>query len=213
MSFANQASKSLLAIATIAGSLLTGACTTDEELANEDSQRAAASADELAAGVPVLLDGKMYSPAELAANEVGPLHYVSTYESIRDGYVMAFRSESQADAFRGGYPVSKRKAETASLFPRTHSKFYDLTGYSDKFLELGVGESAVDLSSHPCGCNNDISSLKASETATWTKIYDLPNLTGDSWAIPSGAEIDNLAIHFHNGFTWDQDISSIRVTN
>jgi hypothetical protein len=85
-------------------------------------------------GVPVILDGVEYSAAEMAERDLSTLHYVSTYESIRDGYVFAFTSSEDSEQFRASYPVAKIKAELPreeALFPRTHSKFYDLTGYGD----------------------------------------------------------------------------------
>lgn len=99
-------------------------------------------------------------------------------------------------------------------FLRHNSKFYEDQGYGNKLLELSPGESARDLGTHPCGCNNVISSLKASDDALYTKIYDFTNFASDTWWIATGAEISNLGNYTQSdGESWLNQISSIEVSN
>lgn len=220
MSRKHNALRSLIAMTGMASILaLTPACLVDESMPEDDldlptdlSEPVESEGDDAAR---VILDGVELTAEEFVALELPAVHFASTYESIRDGYVYAFTTEAERNDFTTDYLVEPMvKGTERELFKRKNSKFYDLTGYSQKYLELSRGESAVNLSTHPCSCNNDISSLKASETATWTTVYDLTNLSGDSWAIPSGSEISNLGNYYQSGgSTWNQDISSIRVSN
>jgi hypothetical protein len=109
------------------------------------------------------------------------------------------------------------KAAAAAAFNRNNSKFYRNASFSDKLLEVEVGEAVMDLDAHPCRCDQTISSLKASQDARWTKIYDAVDLnsTAGSWWIASGAEIRDLDLFSQpealGGELWDGDISSIEV--
>ncbi|HEU4731002.1 MAG TPA: hypothetical protein VFT22_24075 [Kofleriaceae bacterium] len=158
--------------------------------------------------LPVVFEGKTYTAAEFDALALHPVHFGVTKDSIRDGYVLAFLDAAERDA-----RVSEGHARsdgTQSIL-RHNSKFYRDVSFNDKVLELGPGEAALDLSG-ACNCLNQISSLKASDDALITRVFDLINLGGDSFGIATGAEISDLGPYTHNGFTWDNDINSIEIS-
>jgi hypothetical protein len=166
----------------------------------------------------VVFEGVTYSPREFAALGVSAAHFVSTVESARNGMVYAFATPIARDAFVERMP----KPELAPSFNRNNSKFYEDPSYDKKLLEVGVGESVLNLGTHPCNCNQMISSIKASQDARWTKIYDAVDLNPDfgEWWIASGAEISNLALFDQlnetaadDDVTWVNDASSIQVTD
>ena len=162
--------------------------------------------------LPVVFEGIQYSARDFVALGLHSIHFTATPDSLQAGYVYAFVDPEARDRF--ALADLAQRPPVSSLL-RTNSKFYDLVNFNDKFLELGPGEAVLDLSLHPCHCSNDISSIKASEHALLTKIFDLNNLStsGDSFAIASGAEIDDLSQLIRaNGQSWDQDINSIQVT-
>ncbi len=164
---------------------------------------------ELAARLPVIFEGVTYEADDFDALGVHPVHFGVTEVSVRDGHVLAFSDEAERDrAVIGDRQV---KGGTQNLL-RHNSKFYADTSYGDKLLELGPGEASNDLALHPCNCRNQISSLKASDDALITRVYDIEGLTGDSWGIATGAEISNLGQYTHNGFSWNNDINSISVS-
>jgi hypothetical protein len=166
----------------------------------------------------VVFEGVTYSPREFAALGVTAPRLVSTVESTRTGLVYAFATATERDAYVARMP----KPELVLSFNRNNSKFYEDPSYDKKLLEVGVGESVLNLGTHPCNCNQKISSIKASQDARWTKVYDAIDLNPDfgEWWIASGAEISDLAL-FNQGnetaddddVTWVNDISSIQVTN
>jgi hypothetical protein len=67
-----------------------------------------------------------------------------------------------------------------------------------------------------------ITSIKASQDARWTKVYDAVDLNPDfgEWWISTGSEIPDLTIFTQlnessadSDVNWNDDISSIEVTN
>jgi hypothetical protein len=158
--------------------------------------------------LPVVFEGATHSAAEFEGLAIHPVHFGVTKDSIRDGYVLAFTDPADRDA---SVSANLPKSTGTQSLLRHNSKFYRNTSFSDKVLELGPGEAALDLSG-ACNCLNQISSLKASDDALITRIYDLLNLTGDSFGIATGAEISNLASYTHNGFSWDNDTNSIEIS-
>lgn len=162
--------------------------------------------------LPVIFEGAQYSARDFVALGVSPVHFTATPDSMQAGVVYAFTDSDERDRF--ALADLQQRRPTAS-FLRTNSKFYDLFNFDVKFLELGPGEAVIDLALHPCHCSNDISSIKASEHALLTKIFDLTNFntSGDSFAIASGAEIANLSLLIRpDGKSWNNAISSIKVT-
>jgi hypothetical protein len=202
-------------LAALAAASLFTACGVDADGPDPVDEVASEPGAEARPSAPVIFEGVRYAPAEFLALGVRPAHFASTVESARDGYVYAFATADERDRFATEQALSRPGDDgKQSLFKRKESRFYDLTGYSDKVLELDPGEAVLDLSTNPCGCNQDISSIKASEEALFTRVYDLPDLKGDSWSIPSGSEISNLGQYIRsNGQSWDQDISSIELTH
>lgn len=163
----------------------------------------------------IVFEGTSYSQQTFNALGVAPVHYVSTVESARDGVVYAFATAAARDAFTDRLP----RPELRPAFNRNNSKFYEDPTFDKKLLEVGVGEAVRDLGTHPCNCDQMISSIKASQDARWTKVYDAVNLNPDfgEWWIASGAEISNLAGFSQptsaGGESWVNDISSIEVTD
>jgi hypothetical protein len=171
--------------------------------------------DEGPATLAIEFEGATYTPQEFSELGVSPVRFVSTVESAREGVVHAFATPAARDAFVASLP---ERAPTSS-FNRNNSKFYEDPSYGNKLLELGVGEAVLDLGTHPCNCNQMISSLKASQDARWTKLYDAVDLDPDfgEWWIASGAEISDMRGYFQpsgmGGESWVNDVSSIQVTN
>lgn len=197
-----------IAVLAISGCIATGCAADGETAANANGEPTAS----------IVFEGVSYSPREFAALGVSAPHLVSTAESARDGMVYAFATSLARDAFVDSLP----QKEFVPSFNRNNSKFYEDTSYGNKLLELGVGEAVLDLGTHPCNCNQMISSIKASQDARWTKIYDAVDLNPDfgEWWISSGAEIVDLSAIIQGNessadsdVTWNNDISSIEVTN
>ena len=189
--------------ASIAGALVSvSACAADAPIEPTAADTA----------LPVVFEGVQYSARDFVALGLGPIHFTATPDSLQAGFVYAFTDSDARDRF--AIVDLEQRRPTAQLL-RTNSKFYDLTNFNDKFLELGPGEAVIDLALHPCHCANDITSIKASESALLTKIFDLVNFdtSGDSFAIASGAEIDDLSQLIRpSGQSWNNDVSSIKVT-
>ena len=192
----------LVGAAPLAGALVVSACAVEPSDVDRDGAMA------------VMFEGTMYTDEELFALGVAPVHYLSTRESARDGYAYAFASVEARDLFASTIASTRTPVLAAAAGVREQSRFFDFPNYQGFLLALAPGESVADLNGHPCQCADEIGSLKASQTASYTVLYDHPNFdaTGGTFWIDTGAELPDLTLRFQpGGANWYDDVDSIKV--
>jgi hypothetical protein len=168
---------------------------------------ACGAVDDGSDALPVVFGDEIYTADEFASLGVAPAYFAATPESIAAGHVLAFATISERDRATASASLAAARGDN-----RLHSNFWDEADFVAPLLQLAPGESARDLNSHPCNCDNTIRSLKASGRAPFTTLYELDDFAGDSLQITQGSEIENLNVyHLTSGASWAVATSSIAV--
>jgi len=146
----------------------------------------------------IIIDGVEYEPEDIHLFDGIRLRYAVG----KDGQLYAFTTAEGLEKFQAKYHSGIPKV----LLDSTESIFYVDMLYTGQNFGLLPGQGLPYL--YEIACDNAVSSVRATPSATWTYIYDYTNFTGDYFAIAGGT---NYAMLLFQG--WNDRASSASVTS
>lgn len=157
--------------------------------------------------MPFKLDGKFYSPEQVAEFPKTALHFFSESRAMTEGYMLAYTTRAElkkALAQKGLLSDKPSKKAMKSLSREDRHRFYEHVGFLGQRLSLGYGcfSDLTRVRMFPRGNWNDkISSI-------WTArnrgviVFQHVNYEGDSWVIDANCAFITLG-------QWNDRISSV----
>jgi hypothetical protein len=146
----------------------------------------------------IIIDGVEYKPEDIHLFDGIRLRYIVG----KDGKLYAFTTAEGLEKFQAEY---ERDIPQGSELRSSESFFYTDMWYSGGSFDLFPGYGFPYLSA--LGCDNAVSSVKATPDASWTYIYDYENFTGEYFAMAGG---DNYGMLLFQG--WNDRASSASVS-
>lgn len=163
--------------------------------------------------VPVVIDGVHYEPQQIARFNGRALHFVAGPQER--GVLRAFTSPQAAQDYARRQSSKLPSTPTPLDVIDSRAHFYE-HNFSGNEFTLEPGQGIADLRSVNCflwwctNFDNQISSVAASRTASWTVLCDYYNYYGDCLWIPRGTTADNSYLW---RFGWNDRASSAFITN
>lgn len=165
--------------------------------------------------VPVVIDGVRYEPQEITRFNGRALHFVAEPQAQRPALIRAFTSLQAAQ----DYTRRQSGSPTGTLTPLSavdsKAHFYQHNFSGNEFTRE-PGEGEPDLRRVNCflwwctDIDNQVSSVAASRTSSYTVLYDYYNYYGNSLWIPAGTTAD---VSYLSWYGWNDRASSVLATN